>query len=151
MSVSSAARAALKTCGALAALPLTIVVGHLIHAGDWGAIVCGVVFVFALACAFLWLLELRDALSQDAAADWPKRALRTLIALPQALFGLFTLCCGLAIIAWVLYNTFVERQPEYSGGFLTFGMSTGMTVYGYRWLRSAFGRPVSHVGRLPSR
>ena len=142
MSVSPAGRAALKICGALAAIPLAIIVGHLIHLGDWGAIVGGVAFVFALACAFLWLLELRSALLAEKAAKWPKRTLGMLIGLPQAIFGLFSLCAGLAIIGWVLYNNFVERQPEYSGGFLTFGMSTGMTVYGYRWLRNAFQRGV---------
>ncbi|MGN6150786.1 MAG: hypothetical protein ACTHOH_02100 [Lysobacteraceae bacterium] len=138
--MSPASHAALRLCGAFAVLPTTIVVGHLIDAGDWGAIACGVVFAFALACAVLSLFELREALSHEEDADWPTRALRIFISLPQALFGLFTLCCGLAIIVWVLFNTFVERQPEYSGGFLTFGMSTGMTVYGYRWLRGAFGR-----------
>ena len=72
-----------------------------------------------------------------------------LIALPQAIVGLLSLCMGLAIIGWVLYNSFVERLPGYSGGFLTFGVSTALALFGFGLLRNAFSRTPSAGDRPP--
>ncbi len=45
-----------------------------------------------------------------------------LFGFPQAVFGILAMICGISIIGWVVYNAFVKRQPEYGGGFLTFGI-----------------------------
>jgi hypothetical protein len=47
----------------------------------------------------------------------------------------------------VLYNTLVERQPEYTGGLMTLGVGPALVLFGMTWLRSAFrGQPVQHDG-----
>jgi hypothetical protein len=60
------------------------------------------------------------------------------MGIPQALLGLTCVAFGLAMIAWVLYNSFIERQPEYSGGFLTFGIGPLSLMLGVGWLLDAF-------------
>lgn len=37
--------------------------------------------------------------------------------------------CGLAIIGWVIYNSLIRRLPEYTGGFLTFGLGPIMVFF----------------------
>lgn len=66
--------------------------------------------------------------------------LGVILGLPQALFGLFSVIAGVSIIGWVLYNTFITRQPEYTGGFLTFGIGPILTLFGVFWIREAFTR-----------
>jgi protein-S-isoprenylcysteine O-methyltransferase Ste14 len=76
-------------------------------------------------------------------AENPTRLLLTLgviFGLPQALLGIFAIICGVSIVGWVLYNSFVKRQSEYSGGFLTFGIGPALAVFGWLWLREAFVR-----------
>jgi hypothetical protein len=58
--------------------------------------------------------------------------------LPQAAFGLIAVACGISIIAWVAYNSFVDWQPQYTGGFLTFGLGPALVLFGWYWLREAF-------------
>ncbi|MDR0634193.1 MAG: hypothetical protein LBF91_04365 [Azoarcus sp.] len=73
------------------------------------------------------------------------------VCMPKALLGLASIGIGLAIIAWVVYNSFVERLPQYSGGFLTFGIGTTLLLFGWAWLVSAFrGKPDASDGTLPS-
>jgi hypothetical protein len=76
-------------------------------------------------------------------ADSPSRFVLTLgmlLGVPQALLGLISMALGTAIVAWVVYNSFIERQPEYSGGFLTFGLGPTLILVGWYWLRQAFAR-----------
>jgi len=88
--------------------------------------------------------ELRDATSSSRAI----RVLAVLMGVPQALLGLVSLGMGLALVCWVLYNTFVERQPEYSGGFLTLGFGPALILFGLGWLVTAFrGRSDGSDGR----
>ena len=63
-----------------------------------------------------------------------------LFGFPQAVFGILAMICGISIIGWVVYNAFVKRQPEYGGGFLTFGIGPALVVFGWFWLRGAFVR-----------
>ena len=63
-----------------------------------------------------------------------------ILGVPQALFAILTILIGLMIAGWVLYNTFIERQPEYTGGLLTFGMAPMMLLVGAAWLRGVFMR-----------
>ena len=143
------ARVVVKLCAAVSIMPLSIVAAHLIDAHEAVEVVCGVVVMVALASAFLYMLELRQALLEIEEANWLARAVRMLIALPQVIAGLVSLCSGLAIIGWVFYNTFVERLPEYSGGFLTFGISSLLVVFGFGLLRTAFSRRFQSGERPP--
>ncbi len=56
----------------------------------------------------------------------------------RMVLGVVAIFFGLAIGAWVLYNSWVERLPEYSGGFLTFGISPMMIGCGVFWVRTAY-------------
>jgi len=59
---------------------------------------------------------------------------------------------GLAIITWVLYNIFIEVQPQYTGpsfitGLGSFGISVPMVVIGFYW----FKRSIKHLTRRSSK
>jgi hypothetical protein len=53
-------------------------------------------------------------------------------------FGVLAVFLGLAIIAWVGYNEFVERLPQYSGfhWWEPFGIGPVLITTGWYWLRS---------------
>jgi hypothetical protein len=73
------------------------------------------------------------------------RIFNALFRVPLALFGLVCLISGIAIIGWVVYNVFVERQKEYSGpsfvlGLGSFGVGLPLVLYGWFTLRSAVRR-----------
>ncbi|TXH74479.1 MAG: hypothetical protein E6Q88_04325 [Lysobacteraceae bacterium] len=147
--MAPAVRVAVKLCIAVAAMPASIVAAHLIDLHEVVEIICGVVFAVALASAILYMLDLRQALLEIERPSLVLRTFRVLIAFPQALLGLVALGSGLAIIAWVLYNSFVERLPEYTGGFMTFGVSSLMVLFGFGLLRDAFSRSYRPGERPP--
>ncbi|MFZ5635396.1 MAG: hypothetical protein ACOY82_02295 [Pseudomonadota bacterium] len=148
--MAPAARIAFKLCAAALLMPSAILAGHLMDDLHEGVeVVCSLVFVLGLASAFLYLLELRRALLEIEHPGWPIRLLRALIALPQAAAGLLSLSIGLAIMGWVLYNSLFERLPAYSGGFLTFGVSTALVLFGFGLLRAAFSRGAPAGERPP--
>lgn len=73
-----------------------------------------------------------------------QRFARMLLFVPRVIFGLLAVSIGASIALWVLYNTFVKRLPEYSGGYLTFGIAPVLLLYGLAAVRSAFktkGKP----------
>lgn len=117
--------AVLKLLAAIVAMPLSLVASTVPGLGFVG-------WFFALALVLSILLwfdlgrRLRDAGSERRGA----RALGVLMGVPQALFGIASVVIGVGIVGWVLYNTFIERQPEYPGGLLTFGMGPGMAAFG---------------------
>jgi len=83
-------------------------------------------------------VDLGRALRQ---AESPTRltfVLGIFFGLPQVVFGLIAVACGISILAWVAYNSFFERQPQYTGGFLTFGLGPALVLMGWYWLREAF-------------
>jgi hypothetical protein len=83
-------------------------------------------------------------------APSPTRALRimgVLMGVPQALFGLLCVSIGLAVVIWVIYNSFVERQPQYSGGFMTLGIGPALILFGFGWLATAFRRESDESGK----
>jgi len=47
---------------------------------------------------------------------------------------------GASIIAWVLYNLFIERLPDYKPVALmgTFGIGPVLCWVGYSWIKKAF-------------
>ena len=66
--------------------------------------------------------------------------LMLLFAVPQVALALVAIVCGATLFGWVLYNSFVKRLPEYSGGFLTFGIGPALISFGVIWLRQALSR-----------
>jgi len=74
--------------------------------------------------------------------------LGVIVGLPQALLGLVAFGIGAAIVVWVLYNTFVEREPQYSGRFLTFGIGPALMLAGVYWVRQAFKQDRVRIERL---
>jgi hypothetical protein len=73
------------------------------------------------------------------------RVFNIVFRVPLALFGLTCLVVGVAIIGWVLYNVFVQRQKEYSGpsfifGLGSFGVGAPLVLYGWFALRSVLRR-----------
>ncbi|MCC5811788.1 MAG: hypothetical protein JJU06_15565 [Ectothiorhodospiraceae bacterium] len=69
-----------------------------------------------------------------------QRAAGVLFGVPQAVFGVVSIAIGLSIVCWVLYNSLVEEQPQYSGGFLTLGIGPALVIFGVYWARAAFKR-----------
>lgn len=135
--------------------------------GGVGAAVPHDLFRTIVACSILLLclplilvawLDVARALSEVPALGFGERWLRVFMCVPQALLGLVTLLIGLGIMGWVLYNSCVERLPQYTGGFLTFGISTASIAAGWTWLReasrtasrSASRAPTATSGTLPS-
>lgn len=69
------------------------------------------------------------------------RAVGLALGLPEALLGLASMGIGVAIVAWVVYNTFVDRLPEFTGHVVfRFGIGPTLITFGWLWLRRAFER-----------
>lgn len=73
------------------------------------------------------------------------RLLAVVLSIPAFLLGLGTFAIGASIILWVLYNIFVERQPEYTGpgillGVASFGMGGPIAALGIWWMILAVKR-----------
>ncbi len=66
------------------------------------------------------------------------RAVGIAFGVPQALFGILAVVLGLGLVAWVLYNSFIERLPQYSGGFLTLGIGPLVVLFGVGCVVDAF-------------
>lgn len=94
----------------------------------------------ALPVFILTWIELGRAIRNAPSPSRKLRILGILFGLPQAFFGLLSLVSGISIIVWVLYNSFVARQPEYTGGFLSFGVGPVLTLFGLYLIRDAFAR-----------
>lgn len=94
----------------------------------------------ALVFSILYWLDLAQELRSRPNKSRVVLVAGLLMAVPQALFGLLCALMGIGIVAWVLYNSFVERQPQYLGGFLTLGVGPALVLFGLGWLASAFSR-----------
>lgn len=93
-----------------------------------------------LVLSILYWFDLAQELRDTPNPSRRVRLASILMGVPQALFGLLCVCIGLAIVGWVVYNTFVQRQPEYTGGFLTLGIGPALVLFGLGWLAAAFKR-----------
>lgn len=101
-----------------------------------------VLFIFVgLPFFVLSWIDLGQSLREVINPSRVTRTLGILFGVPQALLGLVSILFGSAIVVWVIYNSFVERQPQYSGGFLTLGIGPALALAGWYWLRQAFSRP----------
>ena len=100
-----------------------------------------VLFIFVgLPIFFMSWIDVGKSMRET---DNPSRLIATLgmlFGVPQALLGLVSIALGAAMVVWVVYNSFIERQAEYSGGFLSFGLGPALILAGWYWLRQAFSR-----------
>jgi hypothetical protein len=94
--------------------------------------------LLTLLLALLYWLDLGRAIRAARHPSPWMRALGLLMGVPQALLGLLSCAIGLGLIGWVLYNSLVERQPGYSGGWLSVGIGPALLLIGGGWLVSAF-------------
>ncbi len=104
----------------------------------YGSDVFFVVFILGFILSVLYSFDLGRQLRAVDSPNLPQRVLGVVFGLPQAAFGIISICIGLALICWVLYNSFVERLPEYSGGFLTLGIGPLLISGGVGWLVYSF-------------
>lgn len=97
-------------------------------------------FLAAMVLAIMYWLDAGSALRAVENPSPVIRALGILMGVPQALLGLACLFTGTVIILWVLYNVFIERQPEFPSIVLGFGVGPGLVTFGLGWLIYAFRR-----------
>ena len=99
----------------------------------------GLGFVVGLPLVILYWFDLGRELRSSPASRWQRLA-GLLMGVPQALFGMVCAAAGIAIVCWVLYNSFWARDPDYSGGFLTFGVGPVLALVGAGFVMDAFRR-----------
>ena len=128
-------KTALKLGISLAAMPLSIVLLGLTHNTFFF-----LSFLAGLLFSVLYWLDLAGQIRDQPNPSRAGRTLAVLMAVPQALFGLLCAFTGLAVVLWVLYNTFVDRQPQYTGGFMALGIGPMLFVFGAGWVVTAFRR-----------
>lgn len=128
-------KTALKLGISLAIMPLSVLLLGLTHnALFFLSLVTGLLF------AILFWFDLGRQLRNLTRPSRAEHTLGILMGVPQALFGLICAAIGMAIVLWVLYNTFVERQPRYIGGFMTLGLGPALALFGFGWVVTAFRR-----------
>lgn len=98
----------------------------------------GFVFLGIPVFILCWM-ELGTELRAIENPGWLLRLLGMLFGVPQLLFGLIALAIGLAITGWVLFNVFIERQPEYTGGY-RLGVAPALIIAAWYWIRAAFSK-----------
>ena len=132
----------LKLMVAMLAMPLSLLLVGVTQNGFFFLF-----FLISLLLSVLYWIDLGRLLREVPGGGRMIRFLGIVMGMPQALLGLVTATAGLGIIGWVLYNTLVERQPEYTGGLMTLGVGPALVLFGMTWLRSAFrGQPVQYDG-----
>jgi hypothetical protein len=105
--------------------------------------VLGIVYIFLLIP--FGIVRMIDFYRTNEGTTFLGRIFNALFRVPLALFAFVCLIAGAAIIGWVLYNVFVERQKEYSGprlvfGWGSFGVGVPLVLYGWFTLRSVARR-----------
>lgn len=97
------------------------------------------VFIILPACILYLIDWFRYNESQNKVSKIGKAILR----FPIGVLGVFSILIGSAIIIWVLYNIFVERQNEYTGPSTIlggFGVGPSLVVFGFYLIRLAIRR-----------
>lgn len=121
-----------KWLSCVVAIPLGLFMIGLTQVGWFGLL-----SAIALPLAILYTFELGTELRRQ-----PGRMARMtgwILGIPQTLFAITAIGIGVAIVAWVLYNLLVERQPEFRGG--SIGLVIGLILFGVGWLSRLFRKP----------
>ncbi|WP_299948308.1 hypothetical protein [uncultured Microbulbifer sp.] len=106
----------------------------------WAGIFIGAFIFVGVPVLILSWVDFGSYLRSLKTRSWPIKLLGFIFGIPQALIGLASLGIGVGIVIWVLYNSFIERQEEYTGGFMSLGMSPMFIGFGLLLLVSAFKR-----------
>ena len=90
----------------------------------------------------LTIVLYRD-MARAAALDTQSASGRFFLGLPLRALGTVSLLIGLAIILWIAYNLFIEKQPEFTtpeaGGMLLIPVL--LIGLGWRWLKKPLASP----------
>jgi len=83
------------------------------------------------------ILLYRDGLRASHRAGPAGAGKWAVLALPLRLLGGFSLLSGVAILVWVAYNVFIERQRQFTGmkSFTQLAVPVLLISFGWRWLR----------------
>lgn len=103
----------------------------------------GIGFVVALPLVILYWFDFGRELRTSPSSSRLRRIAGLLMGVPQALFGVACAAIGIGIVCWVLYNSFWERDPNYTGGFLTLGIGPVLVLFGAGLVFDAFKRSSS--------
>ena len=100
------------------------------------------IFLFFVILLPLLVLTSRDALAALNDSNNGSLFARFLASLPTLVFGLLSTGIGLAIVIWILYNFFIERQPEFTGVsiFAGFGIAPALIIFGLSTLKVIIGK-----------
>jgi len=104
----------------------------------WAGIFIGTFIFVGLPILILSWIEFGDYLRNLNNAPLIVRLIGFLFGVPQALFGIVCMLIGASIILWILYNTLIERQAEFTGSFMSLGLSPMFIAFGLFLLISAF-------------
>lgn len=127
-------------CLSLAAFFALCVAIALTRSSGWLTAWILILTFIALPVLILTWIEMGSALRNAPSSSSALYILGLLFGLPQAFFGLLAFGVGGTIMGWVIYNSLIARQPEYSGGFFTFGVGPSLMFFGIFWIRHAFSR-----------
>jgi uncharacterized membrane protein len=73
--------------------------------------------------------------------DFLEKIMSTIAFLFRKIFGFLAVFCGLFILLWLLYNLFIERQPEFEWKWYQgFSVPVVMILIGIYWLRTRGGK-----------
>lgn len=125
----------IKLGSAFLLLIVLIVLVRLSNDDSWKSVWMGLFIFIGTPLLIFSVFDLGRSLREVPNPSWLIRVLGILFAVPQALFALLTIAIGVSLLAWDLYNSIVRRVPEYSGGFLTFGIGPALILGGVGWLR----------------
>ncbi len=108
-----------------------------VHAQE---LVAYIIFTLCVVLLPLYVLYSKDALASiGRVSNMPAHqsiVVWVIACLPTLTFGLLAIAIGVSIVAWVVYNVLIERQPEYSGAFLGLGLGPGLLCFGLLLLKS---------------
>ena len=126
-------KAALKLAISIAAMPASLIFIGLTHYDFlW------VIFLCSFPAIVLYWIDFGREIRNARGRGRLWVIFGILLGVPQAFFGLLSAAIGLTIVVWVLYNLLVERQPQFTGSFLSLGIGPALVAFGAGWLASAF-------------
>jgi hypothetical protein len=109
----------------------------------------GLGFPVGLVLSILWGIDYAAELRERPALTPPRRLALVLLSSLQAMVGLVALGCGLAMLAWVGWNLFVEGRPESIPDLFGLLLTACVIALGAGWLHSALQRRSATPAPVP--